>query len=281
MAVFLPIAALLSTVALSSRNDALSQQQITQHNLQLSESERLAADANLLYQQPDGDKELAALLSLQAMKTVYTPEADIALGQASHIDFGVRMFNGHSQGFGITSESFSQDGRLVVLGNDDLTAQLFDVQSGQMVHEFDGNANCVALSPDGRYLATGGSSYYFPTGDSLVHIWDVQSGKEIRTLSGHTQGITGVAFSPDGRYLLTGSDDSTARLWDFQTGQTLHVFSDSAGPVQGSDRQRRWYSPALGYAGSGRSTCIFWAQRRFARRQRFSRWPLYFKRWHG
>ncbi len=49
-------------------------------------------------------------------------------------------------------------------------------------------------------------------------------GEPIRTFSGHDDGIRSVAFSPDGRRALTGSNDSTAILWDVDTGKQVHTF---------------------------------------------------------
>ena len=37
-------------------------------------------------------------------------------------------------------------------------------------------------------------------------------------LQGHTESVRSVAFSPDGRHIVSGSDDSTIRVWDAQTG---------------------------------------------------------------
>jgi WD40 repeat protein len=50
----------------------------------------------------------------------------------------------------------------------------------------------IAISPDGRSLASG-------SGDKTIRLWDLASGKELRRLKGHTDGVRSVAFAPDGR----------------------------------------------------------------------------------
>jgi WD40 repeat protein len=69
----------------------------------------------------------------------------------------------------------------------------------------------VAFSPDGSTLASASL-------DGTVKLWDVASGKELRTISGHTNAVSDVAFSQDGKYLATGSWDRTARIWDVTSG---------------------------------------------------------------
>ncbi|MFF0494411.1 TIR domain-containing protein [Nocardia sp. NPDC004068] len=70
--------------------------------------------------------------------------------------------------------------------------------------------SCVALSPDGTILATGGP-------DRTVALWDVRDHRRPRRLGVPLTGIAGtpqsLAFSPDGRRLAAGSD-GTSLMWD-------------------------------------------------------------------
>ena len=43
----------------------------------------------------------------------------------------------------------------------------------------------------------------------------------LKTLRGHSAGISSVAFSSDGKRIVTGSWDQTARVWDTASGQQL------------------------------------------------------------
>ena len=79
---------------------------------------------------------------------------------------------------------------------------------------------CAALSPDGKILATGGY-------DNAIKLWNVASGKELRTLDGHNGAVFELAFRPDGKVLASASGDRTVKLWNVATGERLDTLKES------------------------------------------------------
>lgn len=54
-------------------------------------------------------------------------------------------------------------------------------------------------------------------------MWDLASGKCIHVLAGHSGRVNTVTVSEDGATLITASDDSTARVWDANSGECRAV----------------------------------------------------------
>jgi WD40 repeat protein len=73
------------------------------------------------------------------------------------------------------------------------------------------DCNCLAFSPDGTCLA-------FQSGND-VEICNVASGQHLQTLSGHSEGVTGLAYRPQGDLLATVAADRRLKLWQTDTGK--------------------------------------------------------------
>lgn len=118
---------------------------------------------------------------------------------------------------------FSPDGRYVVaagsLDYGDDALKLWDVFTGRLLKTFDIGHFPVTVSytPDGKYILSGSSR-------GTMTLWDVQTGKEVRTFTGHSDRVRTITISPDGKYALSGSWDGTMKLWDLATGKGLQTF---------------------------------------------------------
>jgi len=133
-------------------------------------------------------------------------------------DFTIKAGGGHP---GILA--ISSDGHWLAFGDDSLVT-ILDLNMRKAVRTLDKAGVAVAFSPDGKRLATGCSR---PFADKPLHdvkIWDVATGKEIRSLAGHSGQVIRTAYSPDGKLLASASwEDRIVKLWDAETGKELHT----------------------------------------------------------
>lgn len=84
----------------------------------------------------------------------------------------------------------------------------------EFVAETDGAVRAVRFSPDGRRAVSGGN-------DTIVRIWDLEKGIDVRHLIGHTTTINAVAWLPDGQTIVSGDYHATIKIWNAETGQEL------------------------------------------------------------
>jgi hypothetical protein len=132
--------------------------------------------------------------------------------------------------------ALAPDGRtLATMSGDDFTDSIlhfWDTGTGQELRRIDmaprgagpppeGLARgCMAFAPDGRSIATGDNS-------GVIHVWELTTGGERRTLRGHetgregeggvgsfAAGVSALAFTPDGQTLASGGGDTTVLIWD-------------------------------------------------------------------
>jgi WD40 repeat protein len=82
----------------------------------------------------------------------------------------------------------------------------------------------TAYSPDGRMIASSGT-------DSVIRLWDVETGALLKSFSGHSILVMCTTFSPDGKVIATSSVDQTVRLWDVSTGECLRILEGHSGQI--------------------------------------------------
>lgn len=68
-----------------------------------------------------------------------------------------------------------------------------------------------------------------PAADKLVKVWSVLTGQILKTLEGHTEGLSDVAWSGDSALLASASDDKTVKVWNVDTVRlrSLHYLPNS------------------------------------------------------
>ncbi len=111
----------------------------------------------------------------------------------------------------------------------------------------------LVFSPDGQKALS-------CSADGTIRLWEIDTGKPLRTLRGHRGAVQSVVFSRDGRRALSSGNDATVRYWDIDTGEELRRFEGHSGIVYsavlacddrrvmscGQDRTLRWWDAATG-----------------------------------
>ncbi len=132
----------------------------------------------------------------------------------------------------IESVAFSADGRLVLAAGGSFDdegyfgeAIVWNAATGVAVQtiRIPEQVHCAALSPDGRWVLTGGQGRR--EGDDqdvgVARLWEVATGNEREAFNVSPHPIHSLAFSPDGRRAAAGDDDGDVVLWDVVQGKWL------------------------------------------------------------
>lgn len=108
----------------------------------------------------------------------------------------------------------------------------------KVIQRVEGHADCVnaaAISPDGRTLATAGH-------DRVIALWDIETGRKLRTLQGHNGAIYDLDFDVSGQVLVSASADETVKVWRVDTGERLDTLGQGEAEqvlVRFDDAQQR------------------------------------------
>jgi WD40 repeat protein len=129
---------------------------------------------------------------------------------------------GHSQA--VKSVAFSPDGKILASASDDQTIKLWNLDTFEEIFTLKGHSHAVKsiafnqIPPTPLKKGDTGGILASGSWDKTIKLWDVNTGKEICTLTGHQLQVSSVAFSPDGKLLASTSFDRTIRLWKLSEG---------------------------------------------------------------
>jgi WD40 repeat protein/serine/threonine protein kinase len=147
-----------------------------------------------------------------------------------------------------------------------LEARLWDLADGRCLKVLDsmdraGNPlefETLSLSADARVAAAGGRRDF----RAEIVVWDLDTGRSIRILTGQDEEVRALSLSADGRFLLSGGY-AAVRLWDLASGRCLRTYPVPLGLAAvhvdagarfglsaGQDNAlRRWSLPGTGGLG--------------------------------
>ena len=144
--------------------------------------------------------------------------------------------------------SISPDGKRVVTSSGGLTLWVWDLVSGKSLKTQGGvlyksldetifyeghtlSITSVSITPDGKRAVSASR-------DKTLRVWDLASGKSLKTLNGHKDDVECVRITPDGKRAVSASKDETLKVWDLESrwclktleGHTAGVHSLSITP---------------------------------------------------
>ena len=154
--------------------------------------------------------------------------------------------------------AFSNDSKLLATGDNSGQVTVWDIQSQRAVTQLHADSDAVytvQFSPNDQILAVAGyegnvklwtvpdwkphgtltanstiseisfspdSCTLAATSHTSIHLWTIQTGEHIVSLTGHTDWIRTTAFSPNGSTLISSGIDGTIRIWDVTSYNVLN-----------------------------------------------------------
>ena len=124
--------------------------------------------------------------------------------------------------------AYSDRARVAATSSYDGSIRVWNLETGKEVRTLAGHGGpddlmSLCFSPDGKYLLA-------PAADLSLRLVDVAAGKEIKRI--RTEHAYCAAFSPDGKRIVTGGYlDRIVRVWDIESGTTLHSYEGHTGGV--------------------------------------------------
>jgi WD40 repeat protein len=126
----------------------------------------------------------------------------------------------------VVALAFSLDGKLLATGGgaptEDGEIKVFESGSWKLVSDIkNGHSDTVygvCFSPDGKMIATSSA-------DKFVKVFEIPSGKFVKSFEGHTHHVLDVGWQADGKLLASAGADNTVKVWDYEKGEQARTIN--------------------------------------------------------
>ncbi|WP_455392159.1 WD40 repeat domain-containing protein [[Eubacterium] cellulosolvens] len=136
---------------------------------------------------------------------------------------------------------WSPNGELLAVSGDHQLVEIYNTTTWTRETVFTGHQGSVLSldwSPDGTRLASGeGTDQVLPHNQDKcqnnIKIWDMATGEELYTLTGHKDSIVSLSWSKNSSRLVSASDDRNLKLWDANNGTLIYTLGEGMGHSAG------------------------------------------------
>lgn len=162
----------------------------------------------MLHFSPDGRRLIAvgdSGISCFLFSCIGHPVVRIWDVRTNRVETGVSNLDGAARNFTI-----SPDGAILATYGYS-SVRVWSIITRTLLMEFPRETKLIEFAPDGKTLAIMPDS-------TNISLWDVATGKQLKTLNATPSSFTTVSFSPDGLVLGTGALDGSVSTWDPRSG---------------------------------------------------------------
>jgi WD40 repeat protein len=141
--------------------------------------------------------------------------------------------NFHKHNSEVVCVHISMDGKIGVSGGYDSAIHIWDIPGKNCIRSFTGIediGHAVRLSTDNKILFTC-CGYDDRKVKVAIKVWDLNSGKCLKTMYGHDYAINCLETTHDGRFLISASMDRTIKVWNLKTFTCVKTVEGHVGPV--------------------------------------------------
>ncbi len=186
----------------------------------------------------DGDSYTAQRLLMEVLpkdllhpNRPYISEAEFALRKAAIHNSAIIKYSSDDVFECVRKSKISPQGKLIASWRDELCdIRIMEVLTGKQINILEGHDEMVTsldFSPDGRQIVSASD-------DKTIRIWDVETGKELKTLvkENTQEQVKSIMFSHDGKYVCSlgrseeGSINSIM-IWNAKTGIRVQSIEES------------------------------------------------------